>query len=67
VSFQSGGGFTFIARRSASRGGKEHCNGGSCFALLTNPLNHKTPDFQWFFISKKTVGTQATNEHILPR
>jgi hypothetical protein len=34
VAFQSGGGFTFIARRNASRGGKEHCKGGSFFVLL---------------------------------
>ena len=35
VAFQSGGGFTFIANRNASFGGKEHCNGGSRFVFRT--------------------------------
>jgi hypothetical protein len=32
--FQSGGGFTFIARRNASRGGDGHCKSVSLLYLL---------------------------------
>jgi hypothetical protein len=49
VAFQSGGGFTFIASRNASRGGNEHCRGGSRFILLTEQLNHKISRFAMFF------------------
>jgi hypothetical protein len=45
VAFQSGGGFTFIARRNASRGGNEHCKGGSCFVLLTLEIYGNFPLF----------------------